>query len=322
VAKQRLETTLQQLKALERKAGLDLSEEIDKIERKLAQFDDQASSLEPREVDDWARVKLARHPKRPHTLDYVHKMFEGFYELHGDRLFGDDGAMVAGLAKLDGRTVALVGQQKGRDLEENQKRNYGLPHPEGYRKAQRLMKLAERFGFPVVTLIDSGGAFPGKSAEERNIGGALAKSIYTMSALRVPIVAVIIGEGNSGGAIGIGVGDRVLILENAYYSVITPEGCAAILWRDRAKAPDAARALRLTAPHLLELGIVDEVVPEPEGGAHNDPDKAAQALRRALKKHLNQLSKLDPDTLWQRRFERYQALGIYEELPEQVEADA
>lgn len=323
-----LKQTLEQLKTLNQQDGIDLSEEISKIEQKLAQLNLSQSedvtevAPEPQLVnDDWERVKLARHPQRPHSLDYIERVFSGFYELHGDRLFGDDGAMVTGLAEFEGQSVAIVAQQKGRDLEENQARNYGLPHPEGYRKAQRIMKLAERFGFPVITLIDSGGAFPGKSSEERNIGGALAESIYTMCGLTVPIIAVIIGEGNSGGAIGIGVGDRVLIMENAYYSVITPEGCAAILWRDRAKAPEVARALKLTAPHLLELGIVDDIVPEPEGGAHKDPAGAAEALKKSLKRTLNELKRLNSDTLWERRMERYQRLGVYEELPEEVEAE-
>jgi len=322
----KLRHTLEELKSLNDKQGVDLSEEIANIERKLEALrhagGDKAKALEKvLEPDDWERVKLARHPQRPHSLDYIERVFEGFYELHGDRLFGDDGAMVTGLAHLDGRSVAVVAQQKGRDLQENQRRNYGLPHPEGYRKAQRIMKLAERFGFPVITLIDSGGAFPGKASEERNIGGALAESIYTMSGLKVPIVVAIIGEGNSGGAIGIGVGDRTLIMENAYYSVITPEGCAAILWRDRAKAPDVARALRLTAPHLLELGVVDNIVPEPEGGAHKDPNQAAESLKVAILRALKELSKLDGETLWERRFDRWQSLGEFEELPEDVEAE-
>lgn len=315
-----LKATLKQLKALNQSEDVDLSDKIAEVEAKLAQLD-EAQSHQLSHADDWERVKLARHPQRPHALDYIEMIFDGFYELHGDRLFGDDGAMVTGLARFGGQTVAVVAQQKGRDLEENQARNYGLPHPEGYRKAQRIMKLAERFGFPVITLIDSGGAFPGKSAEERNIGGALAESIYLMSGLQVPIVVTIIGEGNSGGAIGIGVGDRVLIMENAYYSVISPEGCAAILWRDRAKAPEAARAMRLTAPHLLALGIVDAIVPEPPGGAHKAPEKAAAMLEQALLQALDEVSALDSQTLWEQRLDRYQRYGVFEELPEEAEAE-
>lgn len=319
-----LKSKLKQLQKLNRQDGVDFGEEMANIEQKLAALGRAEHAAEKdadsSAVDDWARVKLARHPQRPHSLDYIERVFEGFYELHGDRLFGDDGAMVTGLARFEGQTVVIIAQQKGRDLKENQARNYGLPHPEGYRKARRVMKMAERFGFPVITLIDSAGAFPGKSAEERNIGGALAENIYTMSTLRVPIIAVIIGEGNSGGAIGIGVGNRVLIMENAYYSVITPEGCAAILWRDRAKAPEVASALRLTAPYLLELGIVDEVIPEPDGGAHTDPDQAATALQAALRSHLGDLLQFDPEALWEQRFQRYQNLGVYEELPEEAEA--
>jgi len=316
-----LKATLKQLKKLHQSDEVDLGDKIAEVEAKLAQLAGAAKSGQTAKADDWDRVKLARHPQRPHALDYVEMIFDGFYELHGDRLFGDDGAMVTGLAQFGGSTVAVVAQQKGRDLEENQARNYGLPHPEGYRKAQRIMKLAERFGFPVITLIDSGGAFPGKSAEERNIGGALAQSIYVMSGLQVPIVVTIIGEGNSGGAIGIGVGDRVLIMENAYYSVISPEGCAAILWRDRAKAPEAARAMSLTAPHLLGLGIVDEVVPEPPGGAHKAPEQAAAALQEALLRTLSELSKLDSQTLWEQRLKRYQSYGVFEELSEEVASE-
>jgi acetyl-CoA carboxylase carboxyl transferase subunit alpha len=321
-----LKETLEQLKTLNSQGGVDLTQQIADLEREISASNQSESETQPQEEqvlepDDLARVKLARHPKRPHSLDYIERMFEGFYELHGDRLFGDDGAMVTGLAHLDGQPVAIVAQQKGRDLEENQLRNYGLPHPEGYRKAQRIMKLAERFDFPVITLVDSGGAFPGKASEERNIGGALAESIYTMTSLKVPIIVAIIGEGNSGGAIGIGVGDRTIIMENAYYSVITPEGCAAILWRDRAKAPDVARALRLTAPHLIDLGIVDSIVPEPEGGAHKDSDAAAKSLKSAIKRSLKELSKLDSETLWERRFDRWQSHGVYEELQQDVEAE-
>ena len=314
-----LERKIEELKELSRLDGIDLSEEVARLEEKLRELrakERPSAPTAPEEPDDWERVKLARHPKRPYTLDYLERLMEDFYELRGDRLYGDDPAMVAGLARFEGRTVVVVGHQKGRTLEENQRRNFGMPHPEGYRKALRAMKLAERFGFPVFSFVDTAGAYPGIGAEERHIGGALAQNIYEMFRLRVPLVVAILGEGGSGGALGIGVGDRVLMLENAIYSVISPEGCAAILWRDRAKAPEAARALKLTAPHLLELGVIDEIVPEPPGGAHTDYDRAATLLKEALVRHLEELEPLDPDERIARRHEKFRALGVYEELPE------
>lgn len=313
-----LERKIEELKELSRLDGIDLSEEIAKLEeklRKLRSAERPAAPAGPEALDDWERVKLARHPQRPYTLDYVERLMEDFYELRGDRLYGDDPALVTGLARFEGRTVVVVGHQKGRTLEENRRRNFGMPHPEGYRKALRAMKLAERFGFPILSFVDTAGAYPGIGAEERHIGGALAQNIYEMFRLRVPVVVTIIGEGGSGGALGIGVGDRVLMLENAIYSVISPEGCAAILWRDRAKAPEAARALKLTAPHLLELGIIDEIVPEPPGGAHTDYDRAAKLLREALLRRLEELEALDPEERVAQRHEKFRAMGVYEELP-------
>ena len=305
-----LRKQIEQLKELSRN-GLDLSDEIARLEAKLAAL--QALQAPPAELDDWERVKLARHPQRPYTLDYIKFLMEDFYELHGDRLYGDDAAIVAGLARFAGETVVVVGTQKGRDALENARRNFGMPHPEGYRKALRVMKLAERFGFPILTLIDTPGAYPGIGAEERNIGGALAQNIYEMFQLHVPIIVTIIGEGGSGGALALGVGDRILMLENAIYSVITPEGCAAILFRDAKKAPQAARALKLTAPHLLQLGVIDEIIPEPPGGAHLDPKHAAQLVGEAWQRHLRAVKSVAPERLVQMRAERFRALGVFEE---------
>ncbi|MCX8103568.1 MAG: acetyl-CoA carboxylase carboxyltransferase subunit alpha [Candidatus Bipolaricaulota bacterium] len=307
-----LQKQIERLKELSRN-GLDLSEEIARLEAKLAALHPPQVPPVAAELDDWERVKLARHPQRPYALDYIKLLMEDFYELHGDRLYGDDAAIVAGLARFDGETVVVVGTQKGRDAADNVRRNFGMPHPEGYRKALRVMKLADRFGFPILTLLDTPGAYPGIGAEERNIGGALAQNIYEMFHLRVPIIVTIIGEGGSGGAIALGVGDRVLMCENAIYSVITPEGCAAILFRDAKKAPQAARALKLTAPHLLKLGVIDEIIPEPPGGAHLDPARAAQALGEAWQRHLRAVRSIAPERLVPMRAERFRALGVFEE---------
>ncbi len=307
-----LHKQIERLKELSRN-GLDLTDEIARLEAKLAALQAVQAPSVPEALDDWERVKLARHPQRPYALDYIKLIMEDFYELHGDRLYGDDAAIVAGLARFEGETIAVIGTQKGRDAPENVRRNFGMPHPEGYRKALRVMKLAERFGFPIFTLIDTPGAYPGIGAEERNIGGALAQNIYEMFHLRVPIIVTIIGEGGSGGAIALGVGDRVLMLENAIYSVITPEGCAAILFRDAKKAPQAARALKLTAPHLIRLGVIDEIVPEPPGGAHLDPLQAAQALREAWHRQLSAVKHIPAERLVDLRMERFRALGVFEE---------
>jgi len=246
--------------------GVSFEEEITLIERKIEETRRQIFlNLSP-----WQRVQLARHPRRPFTLDYLELAFTDFSELHGDRLFAEDRAMVGGFARLGHHKVMVIGTQKGRDTKENIRRNFGSAHPEGYRKALRLMRLADKFGLPIITLIDTAGAYPGIGAEERHIAEAIAVNLREMMLFKVPVIAAVIGEGGSGGALGIGVANRVLILENAYYSVISPEGCAAILWKDRAAAPQAAEALKITARHLLELGLVDEVVPEPLGGAHND----------------------------------------------------
>ena len=292
-------------KSLEHK--LDLSAEVGAMEKRIEQTQrDLYSKLTP-----WQRVQIARHPKRPHALDYVGMMCEGFQELHGDRQFRDDRALVGGTAFFNGDAVMIIAQQKGRDTRENIVRNFGMPQPEGYRKALRLFKTAERFKLPVLTFIDTPGAYPGVESEARHVSEAIAVNLREMAMLRVPSIAVVVGEGGSGGALGIGVTDRVLIFENSYYSVISPEGCAAILWKDRAAAPMAAEALKLNAATLEELGVVDEVLPEPLGGAQNDPAQAAAALKYALQKHLNDLRALAPEQLVSTRYERYRHLGSY-----------
>ncbi|MHC1768511.1 MAG: acetyl-CoA carboxylase carboxyltransferase subunit alpha [Verrucomicrobiia bacterium] len=278
--------------------GINLDEEMMQIERKIEEERKRIFS----DLTPWQRVQLARHPKRPFTLDYIQTVFAEFAELHGDRLFSDDRAMVGGFAYLEGQKVMVIGTQKGRDTKENIRRNFGSAHPEGYRKALRLMRLADKFGLPIISLIDTAGAYPGIGAEERHIAEAIAVNLREMTLMRVPIIAAVIGEGGSGGALGIGVADRVLILENAYYSVISPEGCAAILWKDRSAAPKAAEALRITAKDLLELGLVDEIVPEPLGGAHNDLPAVAESLKISLVRHLRDLEKLSVEERLQLRY--------------------
>ncbi|MBU1050590.1 acetyl-CoA carboxylase carboxyltransferase subunit alpha [Candidatus Bipolaricaulota bacterium] len=323
-----LETKIGELRQLNSIDGIDLSGEIDKLEAKLEALRRELYSS----LSDWERVKIARNPKRPYALDYIDAMFTGFYELHGDRLFGDDRALLAGLAQFNGRTVMLVAQQKGRTTEENQERFFGMTRPQGYRKAIRAMRMAERFGFPVITLIDTPGAYPGVESEAANIGGAIAESLLTMSQLRTPIISVIIGEGGSGGALAIGLADRVLMLENAVYSVITPEGAAAILWKEKGKSAEAAAALNLTAEHLSDLGLIDAIIAEPLGGAHKDFDQTTQALKQSLVSFLDELEALTMDELLDARFDRYRSIGSYQELgtsrvaileenPPQVEPD-
>ncbi|MER3557743.1 MAG: acetyl-CoA carboxylase carboxyl transferase subunit alpha, partial [Thermus sp.] len=266
-----------------------------------------------RGLTPWQRVQLARVQGRPTTLDVLEHVFSGFFELHGDRAFADDPAIVGGLALLEGQRVVVVGHQKGRDTRENLQRNFGMPHPEGYRKAMRMMELADRFGLPFISFIDTPGAYPGVSAEERGQAWVIAQSIQRMGRLRVPALAVILGEGGSGGALAIGVANRVLILENAWYSVISPESCAAILWRDAKEAPKAAQALRLTAQDLLAFGVVDRVIPEPLGGAHKDPAATYQALKEALLETLSELIPLSPEALYQDRYLRFRRLGAWRE---------
>ena len=305
-----LEAKIKELRELNKIDGIDLSAEIARLEEKLIALRKELYS----NMSEWERVKLARHPDRPYALDYIRMIFEDFYELHGDRLSGDDPAIVAGLARLDGTTVAVIGQQKGRSMEENKLRNFGMPRPQGYRKARRIMRLAERFSFPVITLIDTPGAYPGLAAEENNVGEAIAVNLETMAQLRTPIISAVIGEGGSGGAIAIGLADRILMLENAIYSVISPEGAAAILWKDKERVREAAAALNLTAPRLHELGVIDEVVPEPLGGAHKDPAKTAAALKDAFLRHLGEFVELSPDALLKSRYDRYRGIGRYRTL--------
>jgi len=289
--------------------GISFDKEVEQIERKIAETRRRIFS----NLTAWQRVQLARHPKRPYSLDYLQTTFTGFSELHGDRLFAEDRAMVGGFARLGDHPVMVIGTQKGRDTKENIKRNFGSAHPEGYRKALRLMRLADKFNLPIITLVDTAGAYPGIGAEERHIAEAIAVNLREMMLFSVPIIAVVIGEGGSGGALGIGVADRVLILENAYYSVISPEGCAAILWKDRTAAAKAAEALKITAVDLLKLKLADEVVPEPLGGAHNDPLTTATTLREHLLKTLHELTKLSTKERLKLRYEKFRAHGHFEE---------
>lgn len=288
--------------------GLNIEEEVRRIESKLAETRKQVYS----NLTAWQRVQLARHPRRAYTMDYLQSVFTAFTELHGDRLFADDHAIVGGFARLGDRRVMVMGTQKGRDTKENIHRNFGSAHPEGYRKALRLMKMAHKFGLPVVTLIDTAGAYPGIGAEERHIAEAIAVNLREMMLLEVPIVAAVIGEGGSGGALGIGVADRVLILENAYYSVISPEGCAAILWKDRKAAAQAAEALKITAGNLKELGLVDEIIPEPLGGAHLEPVVTAASLKAALIRNLDELEQLTISQRLDQRYAKFRAFGHFE----------
>src|SRR6201997_1366885 len=296
-----LERQLEELKKHSKLQGVDLENEVAAMERKIEATRKQIYE----DLKAWERVQVARHEQRPFALDYLSLAFTDFTELHGDRLFGDDHAMPCGLASLGDHPCAVVCHQKGRDTKENIHRNFGSAHPEGSRKALRVMRLAAKFGLPIVALIDTPGAYPGVGAEERHISESIAVNLREMMLLPVPIVAVVIGEGGSGGALGIGVADRVLMLENAYYSVISPEGCAAILWKHRSHAPEAAEALKLTAVHLKELDLIDEVIPEPVGGAHQDHELAARNLRSALLAHLDQLTKKPIDTLLEERYDKF-----------------
>lgn len=293
----------------EKADGQDLG--VDPEVRKIEQKIDALRREIYENLTAWQRVQIARHTARPFALDYLSLCFTDFTELHGDRLFGDDASMPCGLARLDGRRVAVVTNQKGRNTKENIKRNFGSAHPEGYRKALRVMRLAEKFGLPVVALIDTPGAYPGIGAEERHIAESIAVNLREMMLLQTPVVAVVIGEGGSGGALGIGVADRVLVMENAYYSVISPEGCAAILWKHRSHAPEAAEALKLTASDLKEFGLVDGIVPEPLGGAHHDPRAAAALLQKALVENLDALAQEPLDTLLRNRYEKFRQMGVF-----------
>ena len=304
-----LEKRIEELKASAQQ-GIDLTGEIRSAEKKLEKaLKEIFDNLSP-----WQRVQVARHPLRPYTLDYVRYLTEDFTELHGDRYFSDDRAIVAGLAKWEGKErVAIVGHQKGRDTKENLLRSFGSAHPEGYRKALRVMKLAERFSLPVLSFIDTPGAYPGIGAEERGQAEAIAVNLMEMAELATPVIVVVIGEGGSGGALGIGVGDRIYVMENAYYSVISPEGCAAILWKENSKAPEAAQALKLTAKDLLELGLIDGIVPEPLGGAHRDFTQTAENLRKIISGAIQELKGLSHKELLEKRYEKFRRMGVFRE---------
>jgi acetyl-CoA carboxylase carboxyl transferase subunit alpha len=302
-----LENRIAELRASE--DSLAARDEIAKLEERLARQQQRIYSG----LTAWQRTQIARHPKRPHTLDLVNLLLEDWVELHGDRVFGDDKAIVGGIATFDGEPVVVIGHQKGRDTRENIARNFGMPHPEGYRKALRLMQLAGKFGKPIITLIDTPGAFPGLAAEERGQAEAIARNLREMAGLPTPVVCVVTGEGGSGGALALGVGNRVLMLEYAIYSVISPEGCAAILWGEAAKAPEAAELMRVTAPDLLKLGVIDAIVPEPVGGAHRNWDATAASLREALREQLWQLRSKSEAELIEERQEKFRRIGVFEE---------
>jgi acetyl-CoA carboxylase carboxyl transferase subunit alpha len=305
-----IEARIDELRYLQDESALDLAEEIERLQKKsLAVTREVYAQLTP-----WQIAQVARHPQRPYTLDYVRGILDDFEELHGDRAFADDPSIVAGLARFEGRSVAVVGHQKGRDTREKIQRNFGMPRPEGYRKALRVMKLAERFGLPILTFVDTPGAYPGIDAEERGQSEAIGRNLYEMARLRVPIVCTVIGEGGSGGALAIAVGDATLMLEYATYSVISPEGCASILWKSATKAPEAAQILGITATRLKALGLVDRIVAEPPGGAHRDHAAALAAVRRALAEALAPLCKQSIEDLLERRFDRLMEHGRYKEV--------
>lgn len=303
-----IEGQITKLKDMASKRGLDVSDELRVLTAKLDVLRDETYQ----NLDAIEQVQVARHPRRPYTLDYVQAIFTDWMELKGDRQFREDEAIVGGWARLDGRSVMLIGHQKGRDMKENLRRNFGMPHPEGYRKALRLVRQAEKFGRPVITMIDTPGAYPGLGAEERGQAEAIAMNLREMARLRVPTVSLVIGEGGSGGALALGVTDRILMLEHAIYSVISPEGCAAILWRSAEHRDKAARALRLTSDHLLALSVVDEVIPEPRGGAHADWETTAENVAKTLARVLDELGAEDPDKRLTRRWAKYEAMGAWE----------
>jgi acetyl-CoA carboxylase carboxyl transferase subunit alpha len=302
-----LENRIAELRAADDRPGRE--DEIARVEERLARLRRRTYST----LSAWQRTLLARHPKRPRTADYIRLLIEDFVELHGDRVYGDDRAIVGGLGRFDGESVVVIGHQKGRDTRENLARNFGMPHPEGYRKALRLMEMGAKFRKPILAFIDTPGAYPGLGAEERGQAEAIARNLRAMAGLRTPLIAIVIGEGGSGGALAIGMGNRVLMLEYAIYSVISPEGCAAILWGDRARAAEAADLMRITAPDLLRLGVIDAVVPEPVGGAHRDWEGAAAHLRAALRDHLWALRSRSDDDLVRGRHEKFRRIGAWEE---------
>jgi len=301
-----LEKKIQELGHFISDKKIDLSSEIMRLEDKLEHLRKETYG----NLTAWQRVQIARHPQRPYTLDYINMLMSDFIEIHGDRSFADDKAIVCGFAKLGNQKLVVIGHQKGRDTKENLKRNFGCAHPEGYRKALRVMQLAEKFDLPAVIFIDTPGAYPGIGAEERGQAQAIALNLREMSAIAVPIIAIVIGEGGSGGALGIGVADKVCVLENAYYSVISPEGCAAILWKDGSKAPEAAEVLKLTAQDLLKMGIIDEIIAEPLGGAHRDPQKTAETLKEMINRNLQELKALNKDSLLKLRYKKFREMGM------------
>ena len=306
-----LEKKIKEMQDYAATEGIGLEEEISRFQEKAQKLQQEIYS----KLTRWQRVQLARHPQRPYTLDYIERIVTDFVELHGDRAFGDDPAIVAGIGKIDQEKVFLVGHQKGRDTKQKLFRNFGMAHPEGYRKALRIMKLAAKFKRPVISLVDTPGAYPGIGAEERGQAEAIARNLFEMAKLPVPILIIIIGEGASGGALGIGVGDRILMMENTWYSVISPEGCAAILYKDASKSSIAAEALKLTAPDLLEQGVIDGIIKEPMGGAHRDPDQAANFLKEAILTNLAELKSKPPAELVKERIEKYSQMGFYAKHP-------
>ena len=306
---QKIVQRIDELRRVATSEDLELNDEIEKLEKKLVRLREDIY----RKITPYQRVQLARHPNRPYSLDYINTVFEDFLELHGDRQFRDDPSIVAGWARFEGKAVMVIGQQKGRDTKEKIYRNFGMAHPEGYRKALRLMKMAEKFSRPIITLIDTPGAYPGIGAEERGQAEAIARNLFKMCMLKVPIIVFIIGEGGSGGALGIGIGDRLYVLEYAYYSVISPEGCAAILWKERSKAPEAATSLKLTAKDLCDLEVVDDIIKEPLGGAHRAPLQMAQEIKSVIKKDLEELSGIDKKKLTEKRYEKFRKMGVFGE---------
>ncbi len=305
-----LQAKIDEMRSYHIEGNLDLSNEIDRLEKKVNELRKSIYS----NLTRWQRVQLARHPERPYTLDYIYLMFSNFTELHGDRNFGDDKAIVGGFAQMGKQTVMVVGHQKGRDTKSNLMRNFGMPNPEGYRKALRLFKLAEKFNKPVITFIDTPGAFPGLEAEERGQGEAIARNLFEMAKLKVPVICAVIGEGASGGALGIGVGDRLIMMENTWYSVISPESCSSILWHSWDYKEQAAEALKLSAQDLLDQGLIDKIVEEPLGGAHHDPEEAAKNLKKAISDELKSLKKLSQEELVSARIEKYSKMGVYDYL--------
>ncbi|MGV3464723.1 MAG: acetyl-CoA carboxylase carboxyl transferase subunit alpha [Heyndrickxia sp.] len=311
-----LRKKIKELKEFTQNSDVDLSSEIEKLEARLSKLEaDIYENMKP-----WDRVQVARHPNRPTTLDYIPHLFTDFIEMHGDRLFGDDEAIVSGIAKYKGLPVTIIGQQRGKDTKENIRRNFGMPHPEGYRKALRLMKQADKFKRPIITFIDTKGAYPGKAAEERGIAESIAKNLFEMAGFRVPIVCIVIGEGASGGALGIGVGNHIHILENSWFSVIAPESAAALLWKDAGQAQKAANIMKITAPDLKELGIIDELIPEVKGGAHKDIITQSAAIDKVLENSLKQLLALSPEELIQDRFDKFRKMGEFTEVKEFVDS--